>query len=111
MSGTFAQEPRSKEAQRLDKLCRMFRNTLRSYPQAKFLHGMGGFGVLLDDGISVWIRFSGDLPALDLRDCLALFATWLVVDPERLVTPADFGEGGVSRMANEHSYYSSGRLS
>lgn len=110
MNDTYAQVPKSREAQRLNKLCRMLRNTLRSYPAAKLLHGMGGFGVSLEDGTSIWIRWSGRLAPMDLRDLLALFAIWLTVDPGRLVSVDGEASGGVSRMENEQSYYSNGRM-
>jgi len=101
---------KSPAAQRLGKLCRMLRNTLRSYPQARLLHGREGFGVVLGDGVSLFIRFSGHLAPADLRDLLVLFATWLAVDPARLIDEEATEYSGVSRMANEQQYYSSGRL-
>lgn len=111
MNVTSAQGRKSKDVERLERLCRMLRSTSQNYPQAKLLHGMGGFGASLGEGISIWIRWSGQLAPLDLRDLLALFATWLVVDPERLVGSESEASGGVSRMANEQQYYSNGRLS
>jgi hypothetical protein len=105
-----AQERKSSAANPLDRLCRMLRNTLRSFPQAKLLHGRDGFGALLDDGRLVYIRWSGDLSDTDLRDLLALFATWLVVDPARLHDADARGQGGASYMATEHRYLSNGRL-
>jgi hypothetical protein len=110
MSATAAQVHRSNAAQRLGKLCRMLRNTLRSYPTARLLHGKGGFGAVLGDGISIYIRWSGHLAPSDLRDLLVLFATWLAVDPARLVDNERDDGDGVSRMANELAYLSNGRL-
>ena|GEM_PF-4979713 len=110
MSDISAQVPKSNAAQRLDKLCRMLRNTLRNYPAARLLHGKDGFGAVLGDGISLYIRWSGHLAPADVRDLLVLFATWLAVDPGRLVDPEASDGGGVSRMANELAYLSNGRL-
>lgn len=111
MNDTAELERKSPRAQRLGKLCRMLRNTLQSYPAARLLHGRGGFGVVLGDGISLYIRWSGRLAPRDLRDLLVLFVTWLAVDPERLVDLDGDESGGVSRLASEQSYYSNGRLS
>jgi len=110
MSDTSARVPTSSAAARKNKLCRMLRNTLRNYPRAKLLHGRGGFGASLDAQKSIYIRFVGQLTNEDLRDLLALFATWLVVDPDRLRSEG-FGEmAGVSRMDDEQSFLSSGRV-
>src|SRR5690349_9524407 len=107
MNAISASGPKSPEAQRLGKLCRMLRNTLRSYPAARLLHGRGGFGAVLGDGTSLFIRWSGQLPPRDLRDLLVLFATWLAVDPARLVDDEATEYSGVSRMESEQQYYSS----
>lgn len=101
---------KSKRASPLEALCRMLRNTLRSWPSAKLLHGQAGFGATLDAGQFVWIRYSGQLSAQDLRDLLALFATWCVVDPERLMGETIAETNGASYMDSELSYLSSGRL-
>jgi len=92
------------------RLCRMLRSILRSWPQAKLLHGKGGFGAQLGDGISVWIRYSGRLAPADMRDLLVLFAIWLVADPQRLIDEEDENSGGASWMDSELRYLSSGRL-
>jgi hypothetical protein len=110
MSGISAQAHKSLAAQRLGKLCRMLRNTLRSFPRAKLLHGKDGFGASLEDGTLLYIRWSGQLAPADIRDLLVLFATWLAVDPGRLVDAEADDSGGVSRLENEQWYYSSGRL-
>jgi hypothetical protein len=107
---TSARVRRSSDADRLDKLCRMLRNTLRSFPQAKLLHGAEGFGASLGKGRSLYIRSVGDLRDQDLRDLLVLFATWLAVDPERLHDGGVHGLGGASYMETEERYLSSGRL-
>ena len=106
----YAQERKSSGVDPRAKLCRMLRNTLRSFPTAKLLHGKGGFGASLDDGRLIYIRWTGDLSDADLRDLLALFATWLVVDPERLHDAGINAQGGASYMETERRYLSSGRL-
>lgn len=109
MSDTAERELKSREAQRYGRLLRMLRSTLQSYPKAKLLHGRGGFGVSLDAKSSLFIRFSGQLPPADLRDLLALFVTWLAVDPNRLVDTEDTDEySGVSRLEIEEQSYSNG---
>jgi hypothetical protein len=110
MNGTSVRVRRSSDAQRLEKLCRMLRNTLRNYPRAKLLHGKDGFGALLGDGISLYVRWSGHLAPADVRDLLALFVTWLAVDPQRLVDPESEAGGGASRMETELAYLSNGPL-
>jgi len=110
MSDTAALAPTSSAVTRKNKLCRMLRNTLRSFPKAKLLHGRGGFGASLDAQKSIYIRYVGSLSNQDLRDLLALFATWLAVDPDRLRSEG-FGEmAGVSRMDDEESFLSSGQV-
>lgn len=110
MNDTSAQVRRSPRATPLNKLCRMLQNTLRSYPRARLLHGRGGFGGSLDANTCIYIRYVGNWSPEDLRDCLALFATWLAVDPDRLIDQVDDVSGGVSRMENERQYYSNGRV-
>ncbi len=85
MTDTSKQAPRSSESTPTVKLSRMLQSTLRRFPKAKLARTREGFGVSLDGGRWLHIRFSGDWTSEDLRDCLALFATWLVADPERLV--------------------------
>ena len=103
MSDTSEQVPMSSAASRVEKLCRMLRSTLRSYPNARLLRGKGAFGAVLGDGTSIWVRYSGDLSGRDIRDLLALFATWCVVDPGRLLRDADATMDGVSSMDSELS--------
>lgn len=43
-----------------------------------------GFGVSLGEDAFVRVVYSGRWTSEELRDCLALFVTWLSVDPERL---------------------------
>lgn len=84
MSVTTEQEPKSSAATPVVKLSRMLRSTLRRYPQAKLLRTLDGFGVWLGEGHSLRVRLSGSWTDADIRDCLALFATWLVADGEYL---------------------------
>lgn len=65
-------------------LLRMLRSTLRSYPTAKLVTRKGGFGVSLAEGKSLYISSSGNWSPVEKRDLLALFATWLIADPEGL---------------------------
>jgi hypothetical protein len=84
---TSAQVPKSSAANPLDKLCRMLRSTLRRYPRAHLLNTVGAFGASLDAQTFVQVSYSGNWTADNMRDCLALFAVWLVADPQRLLTP------------------------
>lgn len=93
--------PMSREATRINKLCRMLRNTLQSFPNARVHRGRDGFGASLGGGTWIWIRSSGHLNAGQLRDLLALFATWCVVDPGFLLHAEDAESGGVSLTAAE----------
>lgn len=110
MSDTYARALRFKKSSPLARLCRMLRSILRNWPTARLLHGRGGFGAQLDANTLIYIRWTGDLTPADLRDCLALFATWLAADSERLVGEPVEGSDGVSVMASEQRFYSSGRL-
>jgi len=110
MSDTSARVHKSSGLTPRVKLCRMLESTLRKWPKAKLLHGRAGFGASLDATTSIWIRSAGPLSAEDTRDLLALFATWLVVDPERLLQPEDEVTLGVSRMEAERQFLSNGRL-
>lgn len=83
-SDTSALEPKSSGATPLVKLSRMLRNTLRRSPRAALVTTLDGFGVSLDAQTYVRVSVSGPLSDADLRDCLVLFATWLVADPGRL---------------------------
>lgn len=85
MNGTSAQEHRSKDAIRRARLARMLRSTSQKYPQGRLLLMRDGFGASLGDGRYLKVRCSGEWTARDLRDFLALFATWLVADPERIM--------------------------
>jgi len=62
----------------------MLRNTLRNYPTTKLVKLKGGFGVSLAENTYLYVSFSGNLTDTEKRDLLALFATWLVADPDGL---------------------------
>jgi len=54
---------------------------------------VGRFGASLDEGTYIRVSYSGRLTVEDMRDCLALFATWLVADPSRLLAPGTALDG------------------
>lgn len=81
MSG---QERRSLESSPIGKLSRMLRSTLRSFPNAKICVMQDAFGVYLGEGAYLHIHYSSHLASADMRDLLALFATWLVADESRI---------------------------
>jgi len=84
MTDTSEQGPRSSVSPALAKLVRMLRNMSRKWPRTYLVGTMGGFGVRLGDGRYLHIVSSGEWTNEDMRDCLALFVTWLVADPEGL---------------------------
>lgn len=84
-SDTYEQVLRSSGSSPTVKLSRMLLNTLRNYPRAKLIHHPGGFGVLLDETSYLLVSVNGSLNAETIRDLLALFATWLVVNGSDLV--------------------------
>lgn len=83
-SDTSAPVRRSKDATQRAKLAAMLRSTLQKYPAARLQRGRGAFGASLGEDRSLRVSFNGALSAADLRDLLALFAVWLVVDPEHI---------------------------
>lgn len=85
MNDTSVRALRSSGATPLAKLCRMLQSTLRSWPRARLSRTAGGFGVSLDENTSMRVSFNGRWTDMDMRDCLALFATWLVAEPGYLV--------------------------
>ena len=107
MANTSAQEPKSSGASPLGKLSRMLRSMSQRWPQTSLLTTTEGFGVRRIDGSYLHIVYSGPWTDADMRDCLALFATWLVADPERL-RPARIPLDGVSLTALRESARSSG---
>lgn len=84
-SDTCGQEPKSRDAQRLVKLSRMLRSMSQKLPNSSLITTQDGFGVRLEDGRFLHIVRSGNWTPEDLRDFLALFATWLAVDADRLI--------------------------
>jgi hypothetical protein len=77
--------PKLAESLASRKLLAMLRNTWQKWPKAKMLRRAEGFGVALDEDTSLYVWCSGNLTATEKRDLLALFATWLVVDPSGLM--------------------------
>jgi hypothetical protein len=75
---------KSKEYAAREKLTRMLRSTLRRFPQARLMTTAGGFGVYLDDATALYVATRGPWSDQDMRDLLALFATWLVADPANI---------------------------
>jgi hypothetical protein len=84
MSDTSEQEPKSSGASPLVKLSRMLRSMSRRWPQTSLLVTAEGFGVRRIDGSYLHIVSSGHWTDEDMRDSLALFATWLVADPAHI---------------------------
>lgn len=78
---TYEPEPKFSDAIRLKRLVGMLRNTLRSYPKARLWRFRGGFGASLGGHAYIRVSYSGPLSAEDMRDLLALFATWCAVEP------------------------------
>jgi hypothetical protein len=109
MSDTSPSVPMSREAIRIGRLCRMLRSTLQSFPNARVHRGREGFGASLGDGTWIWIRSSGHLSGGQLRDLLALFATWCAVDAGFLLYAQDAASDGVSLTAAEASLQSNMR--
>ena len=109
MSDTGAQERMSSALSPHAKLVRMLRNTLQSYPLARLHRGRDAGGVSVGEDTWIRIRWSGRLTDRELRDLLALFATWLVVDPEALHVTSEDETSGHSALASEQRYLSSGR--
>lgn len=99
MSDISAQAHRSSDASPQNKLVRMLQNILRSYPKARLRVGRGGFGASLDADTWITIHTSGNLSATELRDLLALFATWCVADPGRIMHAFPGVLDGASAMA------------
>lgn len=96
-SDTSTRVLKSNELGPVVKLCRMLRNMLRNWPQARLWTMQDGFGVSLDAQTYMRVSFSGRWNEEDMRDCLALFATWLVAEPGRLVVPGDSLRGALQK--------------
>lgn len=87
MTDTAKLVRKSPESTALGKLSRMLQSMSRRFPRSYLTGTSGGFGVRLEDGAFLQVVYSGRWTDADMRDFLALFATWLVVDPERLRQP------------------------
>jgi len=86
---TSALVRKSSDATAVVKLSRMLRSMLRRYPRAHLLNTRDVFGVSLDDRTYMQVSYIGNWTAEDMRDCLALFGTWCVADPERIMRPGE----------------------
>lgn len=84
MNAISAQERRLSVATPLAKLCRMLRSMSRSYPRGRLWRTPAGFGASLDEQTYIKVSYSGHWTADNMRDWLALFATWCVADPKYL---------------------------
>lgn len=87
MNDTAARGPRFSDAAAAEKLVRMLRSMLRRFPRAHLLNTRDAFGASLDDNKWMQVSYSGNWTPEDMRDLLALFATWCVADPARLFVP------------------------
>lgn len=93
MSDTSAQVQTSSVSSPLAKLSRMLRSMSRRWPNTSLLTTTEGFGVRRIDGSYLHIVYSGRWTDEDMRDLLALFATWLVADPDKLRPPTPTLDG------------------
>lgn len=84
MSDTDVQEPKSKDAIRAAKLSRMSQSISRRFPGTKLERTRDGFGVLLGGERWLRVRATGSWTNEDMRDCLVLFALWLIADGDYL---------------------------
>jgi hypothetical protein len=84
MNDTAAQERKSPDVSPRGRLLRTLASMSRRFPRTFLQTTADGFGVQLADGAFLRIVYSGRWTDGDLRDFLALFATWLVADPQRL---------------------------
>jgi hypothetical protein len=102
ISGTYAQEHKSNVATPLGKLCRMLRSMLRKFPQAHLLNTVDAFGVSLDANTYMQVSYSGQWTPEAMRDCLALFATWLVADPAPIMRKGVLLAGVLQTVEREY---------
>ena len=102
MNDTTEQVRKSRGSTPLVKLSRMLQSISRRFPRAYLIGTQDAFGVRLEDGTSLHIVCNGRWSDADLRDFLALFATWLVADPDRLREPG-IPLAGVSHQVAEES--------
>lgn len=113
MSDTIEPVRKSRDASTLAKLCRMLRSMSRRFPKVYLQTTLDGFGVRLADGSYLRIVYSGKWTDEDIRDFLALFATWLVADPDRLHNtgiPLDGVSATVSARLQQSSTQPNSRL-
>lgn len=101
MSDTIARVRKSRDASPLDRLCRMLQNMSRRWPNTYLVATVGGFGVRSADGRYLHIVCNGHWSDADLRDFLALFATWLVADPSGLRDSGTRLAGALQQVAEE----------
>jgi hypothetical protein len=102
MSDTNGLVRKSNGATPLVKLARMLQSMSRRFPRTCLIGTRDDFGVLLDDDRSLRIVCNGRWTDEDIRDWLALFATWLVADAATIRSggiPLD----GVSRRVRQAS--------
>ena len=107
MSATSERGRKSSGSSPLGKLSRMLASMSRRWPQTSLLVTWEGFGVRRIDGSYLHVVSSGRWTNEDMRDCLALFATWLVADPDKL-RPAATLLDGVSLTGLRESARSNG---
>ncbi len=82
---TWPQEPKLVVSSARAKLIRMLRSMWRNYPKSRLEIRKGGYGVWLDEKTYLRVSYSKHLTAEQQRDWLALLATWLVADPNKLL--------------------------
>jgi hypothetical protein len=80
----------------------MLESISRRFPRTYLIGTSEGFGVRLEDGSFLQVVYSGRWSDEDLRDFLALFATWLAADADRLRN-AGIPLVGVSRQVSAES--------
>lgn len=97
---TYSLGQRLEESEASKKLIRMLRSTLRRWQTPKLETRRDGFGVFMGGSTFLSVSYSSDLTDMEKRDLLALFATWLVADPETLL-PWTIRQGGLSSTAAE----------
>jgi hypothetical protein len=90
---TSRQEPKLSDAIQLGKLTRMLQSIVRRYPQTRLQVTSEGFGVLLEGGTWMRVSYAGRWTPMALRDFLALFAAWLVVDEQRILNGGEMLAG------------------
>lgn len=84
MSDTSAQAQTSSAVKARGRLLRMLQSMSQRWPRTYLQRTADGFGVHLDGGSFLRIVYNGQWSDEDMRDFLALFATWLSEDPEYL---------------------------